>query len=196
MKYTLLLIAIFACTIGLLKAQTVNLDVIMKDKKIGEITASKTTKGKVANATLSSKVNVTMLFQVNVESTIASEYKDGKLVKTDAARVSNIKTENRKSSITWDGKQYNISKDGSEPTTQTGPAAVCVLDLYLKEPVGITQAFSELGGIYMPVTSLGDHRYQLKINDSKTDTWVYGTDGKLIQVESVIAMNQVIFKVR
>jgi hypothetical protein len=196
MKQLGIALVLFFGSLQLVPAQPVNLDVLMGDKKIGSITAAKNQKGKTVNATLSSKVNVTMLFQVNVESTITSEYKDGKLVKTDAVRTSNIKSENKKCNIAWADGKYTITKDEGISTTLSEPVSYCVLDLYFTEPKNITQAFSETGGTYLPITPLENHRYQLQVNDSKKDVFVYGTDGKLIQVETVIAMNKVVFKVR
>ena len=177
-------------------AQTVNLDVMMGDKKIGDITATKIAKGKTATETLTSKVSVTLLFAVNVESHINSEFKEGKLVKTEAVRTSNIKTENKKTTVAWDGHQYTITKESGEPETLNTPVTYTLLDLYLAEPTGITQVFSEQGAHYLPLTMLEKHRYQLQINDSKKDTYQYDEKGKLVQIETVIAMNKVVFKVR
>ena len=196
MKYPLLLIIIWLCSSSMLFAQTVNLDVLMGDKKIGDITATKTVKGKTATETLTSKVSVTMLFPVTVESSITSEFKDGKLVKTDAVRTSNVKTENKKTSIAWDGTQYTITKEGSAPETLSTPITYTLLDLYLAEPNNITQVFSEQGAHYLPLTLLEKHRYQLQINDTKKDIYQYNDKGKLVQIETVIAMNKVVFKVR
>ncbi len=197
MKFPFLLVIIWLCSLPVLFAQTVNLDVLMGDKKIGDITATKTVKGKTATETLSSKVSVTMLFAVNVESSIASEFKDGKLVKTEAVRTSNVKTENKTTSIIWDGTQYTITKERSEPETLNTPITYTLLDLYLAEPAAsTTQVFSEQGAHYLPLTLLEKHRYQLQINDTKKDIYQYNDKGKLVQIETVIAMNKVVFKVR
>lgn len=177
-------------------AQTVNLDVLMGDKKIGDITATKTVKGKTATETLTSKVSVTLLFPVNVESSINSEFKEGKLVKTEAVRTSNVKTENKKTSIAWDGTQYAVTKEGSAPETLSTPITYTLLDLYLSEPTGIPQVFSEQGAHFLPLTLLEKHRYQLQVSDTKKDIYQYNDKGKLVQIETVIAMNKVVFKVR
>ena len=175
--------------------QTVNLDVLMGVKNIGSITAQKKITGKTVNAALSSKVSVSMFIKVNVDQTIVSEYKDGKLMKADMARISNISSENKKTVTVWNGSEYLINKD-TVTLTHKEPITFCVLDLYFSEPIGITKIFGEASGTYMPVTPLGDHRYELHVNDIKKDVFMYGNDGKLMQVETVIAMKKVIFKVK
>jgi hypothetical protein len=194
MKLLFLLLYVSANT-AVVFSQTVNMDVLMGVKNIGHITAQKKITGKTVNAALSSKVSVSFLIKVNVEQTIVSEYKDGKLMKADVVRVSNISSENKKTAINWNGSEYTILKD-SVTITHKDPVTYCVLDLYFTEPVGLTKVFGETGGTYMPIKSLGNHQYELQVNDSKRDIFTYGDDGKLMQVESVIAMKKVTFKVK
>lgn len=175
--------------------QTVNLDVLMGVKNIGSITAQKKITGKTVNAALSSKVSVSMLIKVNVDQTIVSEYKDGKLVKADMVRISNISSENKKTITAWNGSEYLINRD-TVTLTHKEPITFCVLDLYFSEPVGLTKIFGETSGAYMPIKHLGDRRYELQVNDIKKDIFAYGSDGKLVQVETVIAMKKVTFKVK
>lgn len=167
----------------------------MGDKNIGEIIVEKKVKGKIVNATLSSKVRVSMIIKVNVEQTIVSEYTDGKLMKTNVVRVSNISSENKTAAIAWNGNEYIIKKD-TVITTLKEPVTYCVLDLYFTEPAAITKVFGETGGTFMPLKPLGNHQYELQVNDSKKDLFTYGPNGKLMQIETVIAMKKVIFKVR
>ncbi len=190
--FLLLLVSVNSLfTIG----QTVNLDVMMGVKNVGSITAQKKVTGKTVNAALSSKVTVTMLIKINVEQTIVSEYKDGKLMKADMARISNISSENRKTVTVWNGSEYVINRD-TITLTHKEPISFCVLDLYFSEPVGLTRIFGESSGTYMPLKLIGEHRYELEVNDSKRDIFMYGNDGKLVQIETVIAMKKVVFKVK
>lgn len=194
MKQVFLLLLI-ATTSLVSFSQSISLDVLMGEKHIGEITVEKKVRGKIVNATLSSKVSVSMIIKVNVNQTIVSEYNDGKLMKTNVVRVSNISSENKTSAITWNGNEYIIKKD-TVITTLKEPVTYCVLDLYFTEPVAITKVFGETGGTFMPMKSLGDHRYELQVNDSKKDLFTYGSTGKLMQIETIIAMKKVTFKVK
>lgn len=191
-----LLLLIFTSINYLLAAgQTVNMDVLMGVKNIGSITAQKKVTGKTVNAALSSKVSVSFLIKVNVDQTIISEYKDGKLMKADMIRISNISSENKKTAIIWNGSEYDIKKD-TLTFIHKEPVTFCVLDLYFTEPVGLTKVFGESGGTYMPIKSLGEHRYALQLTESKSDIFVYSSEGKLLQMETVIAMKKVTFKVK
>ena len=194
MKQLILLISISIHYL-LAAGQTVNMDVLMGIKSIGSITAEKKITGKTASAWLRSKVSVRIIIKVNVEQTIVSEYKDGKLMKADVVRTSNISSENKKSAILWNGREYIITKD-TITVTHKEPVTFCVLDLYFTEPVGITKVFGETGGTYMPIVSMGDHRYELHVNESKRDIFLYDKEGKLVQIETVVAMKKVTFKVK
>ncbi len=195
MKQLVLFVMIVICPISFLFAQNVHLDVMMDDAKCGEINVTAQKHGKQTEYEMTSNVKVKMIFEVTMEGKTTDVFKDGKLFSSNAKRVSSIGSENKETTLIWDGKKYNITKSNDDPSTVSTPITYCLTDLYFKEPVGISQVFSEMQGTYLPLTSLQNHQYQLQVNDSKKDVYTYA-NGKLVKVETVMAMKKVMYVVK
>jgi len=175
-------------------AQKIELDVLMGDKKIGEIKTEKKAKGKTASYTLSSTVDVTMLFKVQVTTLASNTFTNGLLTTSQANRKSNMQTENKTTATIWKAKAYEINRD-NVIATLTEPVKYCVTNLYFEEPVNQQNAFSEIQALQLPIKSLGNHEYEISQPGGKKDVYTY-VNGKLQKVMTVIAMKQVEFRVR
>jgi hypothetical protein len=195
MKQLVLIAMILAFPLSLLLAQTIHLDVMMDDTKCGDINVVAKKQSKQTEYEMTSNVKVKMLFEITMAGKTNDVFKDGKLFSSNAKRVSSIGSENKETKILWDGKKYTITKSSDDPSTVTTPITFCLTDLYFKEPTGVSQVFSEMQGIYLPLTNLQNNQYQLQVNDSKKDIYTYA-NGKLVKVETVMAMKKVMYVVR
>lgn len=195
MKQLVLSVMILSFPLGFLLAQTIHLDVMMDDTKCGDINVIAKKQGLQTEYEMTSNVKVKMIFEITMEGKTNDVFKDGKLFSGNAKRVSSIGSENKETKILWDGKKYTITKSSNDPSTVATPITYCLTDLYFREPIGISQVFSEMQGTYLPLTNLQNHQYQLQVNDSKKDTYTY-TNGKLVKVETVMAMKKVMYLVR
>lgn len=187
------IIAAFSCVF--LLGQTMHLDVMLGSKKIGDINATATKEGKDIFYEMTSKVQVKIMLDVLVESKTNAMFKDGKLLSSKAFRRTNMASENKETMVKWNGKKYEITRTNEKPITLSTPIYYCVTDLYYREPIGQAQVFSEAQGMYLPLTTLPNHQYQLQVNDNKKDVYSY-LNGKLTQVETTIAMRTVLFVVK
>jgi hypothetical protein len=195
MKQLVLIMVIFGLPFQFLLAQTVHLDVMMDDAKCGDINVTAKKQGKQTEYEMTSNVKVKMLFEITMEGKTTDVFKDGKLFSSNAKRVSSIGSENKETKIAWDGKKYNIIKSSDDPSSIESLITYCLTDLYFKEPIGISQVFSEMQGTYLPLTNLQNHQYQLQVTDSKKDVYTYA-NGKLVKVETVMAMKKVMYVVK
>lgn len=195
MKQLVLIVMILSFPLGFLLAQTVHLDVMMDNDKCGEISVFAKKQGKQTEYEMTSNVKVRMIFEITMEGKTNDVFKDGKLFSSNAKRTSSIGSENKETKLLWDGKKYNITKSSDSPSTVTTPITYCLTDLYFKEPIGVSQVFSEMQGTFLPLTNLQNHQYQLQVNDSKKDVYTYA-NGKLVKVETVMAMKKIVYLVK
>lgn len=195
MKQLILMGLIILLPLSFLLAQTVHLDVMMDNSPCGEINVIAKKQGKQTEYEMSSNVKVKMLFEITMEGKTSDVFKDGKLFSSCAKRTSSIGSENKETKLLWDGKKYNITKGSDEPTTFITPITYCLTHLYFNEPIGISQVFSEMQATLLPLINLQNHQYQLLVNDSKKDVYTYAK-GKLVKVETLMAMKKVVYLVK
>lgn len=195
MKQLILFVAIIGFPVGFLLAQSIHLDVMMDNEKAGDIQVNAKKQGRQTEYEMTSNVKVKMIFEVTMEGKTTDVLRDGKLFSSHAKRTSSIGSENKETTTIWDGKKYNITKSNDDPTTLPTLISFCLTDLYFKEPLGISQVFSEMQGVYLPLTVLQNHQYQLQVNDSKKDVYTYA-NGKLVKVETVMAMKKITYVVK
>ncbi len=70
------------------------------------------------------------------------------------------------------GNEYVTISDDEVFKTVT-PVTTSLLELYYEEPVGLTKIFSERGGVYLPIKSLGNHRYELTKSSGRPTIYTY-----------------------
>ncbi len=175
-------------------SQKIRMEVMMGDKKIGEINAEKKINGKAVQYEMSSQVEATMMIVVKVSNVTKSYWYDGMLTNSRATRVSNMPGQDLVTTTELRGAKYLVTSNKKE-SSQAYPVKLCVTCLYFQEPVQETSVFSEMQGVYLPVKDLGNHRYELTQPNKKKDVYVY-QNGKLKQVETVTAGKNVVFVVK
>ncbi|MEO7311010.1 MAG: DUF6134 family protein [Chitinophagaceae bacterium] len=175
-------------------AQKIKMEVMMGEKKIGEINAEKVTKDKAAEYSMKSDVKTTMVFTVMVNIVTKTYWYDGNLTVSRAIRTSNMPGQDENTGLEIKGKQYQLTKNG-KISQMDYPINLCVTNLYFQEPIKDTAAFSEIQGMYLTITNLGNHQYQVKQPNGKKNIYFY-VNGKLQKIETVVAGNNVVFLVK
>lgn len=168
-------------------------DVEIQDKTVGWMTSTKTTAPDqgLINYNIDSKVNVNVITNYDIQFRSESSYQKGELLKAnyftkvngDTQSFSNINWTGAKY-IGWDGKSY--SDIGSKKITQS------IGNLYYKEPVGISQLFSEKYMAFCPVTKSGDY-YIVSFPDGKSTSYKY-QNGICIWAESKQKLYKIVFR--
>jgi len=166
----------------------------MEDKKIGEINAEKKIEGKSAEYSMSSTVEATMMFKVQVSSVTKTYWYNDMLTISRATRTSNMPGQDQTTALQLKGKNYEVTKNDAQ-SQASYPIKLCVTNLYFQEPVKDTAAFSEIQAIYLPIKTLGNHRYQITQPNGKSDIYSY-INGKLQKIESLIVGKNVTFIVQ
>ncbi len=184
----LLSIALFSFT------QKMQMDVLMGDKKIGEINTLKKTKGKTVQYEMTSQVEAIMLVTVQVASHTKSYWYNGLLTNSRATRESNMPGQNQVTTVALKGNKYTVTINEKE-TPEAYPIKICVTNLYYQEPVKDTTVYSEIQGKYLPIKNLGNHQYELSQPKGKKDLYSY-FNSKLIKIETIIAGKNVVFMVK
>jgi len=187
-------LGVFAIIHAISFGQHIHLDVMMDDKKVGDIEAIKTVKGKSATYELTSNVEATIIFKIKVDAVTKTQFKNGVLEHSTANRTTNIGKENKATTVDINGKQYLIHK-GDDTSSIAGPIKFCISNLYFEEPLKLAAAFSEVQALNIPLTDLGSHRYQINQPNGNKDFYVY-EKGKLKSIETTIAMKKVFFVVK
>ena len=175
-------------------AQKIKMDVMMGDKKIGEINAEKKTNGKAVQYEMSSQVEATMMVTVKISNVTKSYWYDGMLTNSRATRISNMPGQDQVTVTELKGSHYVITIKKKQ-TTEAYPVRLCVTNLYFQEPVKDVTVYSEMQGQYLPIKDLGNHRYQLTQPNKKKDVYTY-LNGKLLKIETVAAGKDVVFMVK
>ena len=175
-------------------AQKIKMDVMMGDKKIGEINAEKKTNGKAVQYEMSSQVEATMMVTVKISNVTKSYWYDGMLTNSRATRISNMPGQDQVTVTELKGSNYVITIKKKQ-TIEAYPVRLCVTNLYFQEPVKDVTVYSEMQGQYLPIKDLGNHRYQLTQPNKKKDVYTY-LNGKLLKIETVAAGKDVVFMVK
>ena len=168
-------------------------DIVLNDKTIGVLKASKHTNGKqtTKNISSNSKTNVFSV-SVHVESEIYV-ISENEILKTSFAyRQANRGSENLETKVKYiASSKYEIVKNGQKISLNR-PIGYCVADLYFKEPKGLNSVFSNTHGEFLIIKPLGKSEYELNLPDGKSNIFKY-LNGKLIQVETKMIVGKVIF---
>lgn len=175
-------------------AQKIKMEIVMGDKKVGEINAEKITNGKSAQYDMNSHVQASMMITVKVDIVSKSYWYNGMLTNSRATRNSNMPGQDQVTVVELKGKEYLVTRNNAK-TYEPYPVRLTVTNLYFQEPVKDTAVFSEIQGMYLLITHLGNHRYQLNQPKGKKDIYVYQND-KLQKIETIIAGKNVVFMVK
>ena len=170
------------------------MEVMMGEKKIGEINAEKKTTGKAVQYEMTSHVEAAMVVTVKVTNTTKSYWYNGMLTNSRATRESNMPGQDQVTTVELKGSKYAVTINKKEKS-ETYPIKFCVTCLYYQEPVKDTTVYSEMQGMHLSIKDLGNHQYELSQPKGKKDIYSY-VNGKLQKIESIVAGKNVVFIVK
>lgn len=173
------LIFVFTLIFAAANAQKTSFDIIVNDKVVGEATMTKN----VINANeytlkYTFEATITILFiktTVNMKTNV--KYRNGQVVNSDVDYLYNNKRLLR--SVVWNGNNYDVTTDGKKSTLDK-KAFFSVMNLYEKEPIGISEMYLEKDNEFTPIKSLGNNLYFAKV-DGDDCTYTY-KNGKLQKI--------------
>jgi len=171
-------------------------DVEIQDKYVGWMTCLKNvnpSQPTETNFVIDSKVNVNVITDYDIQFKLESGYKNGSLANANYFTKVNGDTQSL-SSVKWDGTQY-WGWDGKKKTTLGSDKIMqSIGNLYFKEPVGLTQLFSEKYLAFCPITKAGEY-YTVSFPDGKSTIYKY-QNGICVWAESKQKLYKIVFRLK
>ena len=175
--------------------QEVFFDVIYKDDKIGVLHAKETKTESKSVKLLTIETKTSFLFiPIHMESEVTTSHKNGILIKGTAYRDATRRSNDVIATVTKIGsKRYQRERNGVKDIIKNQRITFCVVDLYFKEPLGVTHVFSNMHAQMLKLKRMDKGHYQLIAPDNKNSLYSY-KDGKLISIEVDTPVGRVISK--
>lgn len=171
-------------------------DVEIQDKNVGWMTCSKNpsaTDPSITNYVIDSKVIINIVTTYTIQFNSSSSYKYNDLYKANYATKVNGDTQSF-STINWDGSRY-LGWDGTNNNVITSEKITqSIGNLYYKEPVGLTQLFSEKYMAMCPISHVGEY-YIVSFPDGKATTYKY-QNGICVWAESKQKLYKIVFRLK
>jgi len=197
MKKNFVLLASFLLTGTFAHAQNEEtfFDVIYKDEKIGVLHAKETMLKSKSFKLLTTETSTTFLFiPIHMESEVTTTQKNGILIEGTAYRNASRKSNDVIATVTKRGfKRYQRERNGVTDIIRNQRLTYCVIDLYFKEPVGITHVFSNMYAQMLDLKRMDKGQYQLTTPDNNNSLYSY-RNGKLISIEVDTPVGKVVSK--
>lgn len=121
-------------------------DVMFKDEKVGVLHAKEAKSESKSFKELTIETNSTFLFiPIYTESEVTTTQENGILIEGTAYRNASRNSSDVSATITKIGfRHYQLERNGVKDKIRTKAITFCVVDLYFKEPIGVTQVFSNM----------------------------------------------------
>lgn len=147
----------------------------------GDMQITRKVNGNLEYYTINSKNSVNyVLGKIDVDHKTSVTYKDGVLQESFLRTDKNGEVD-QFCSVSFDGHIYKIQTE-KEKLSYSKPITASVVTLYFKEPIGLTEIFSEVFGKMVPLTEVKPHKYSIKLPDGKKNTYTY-ENGIVVEVE-------------
>jgi len=197
MKKNFFLLASFLLVVTITHAQKQEIffDVIYKDEKVGVLHAKETNTKSKSFKLLTIETNTTFLFiPIHMESEVTTIHENGILMKGTAFRNASRKSSDVIATVTKIGfNLYQRERNGVKDKIRNQRIAYCVVDLYFKEPLGVTRVFSNMYAQMLELKRMDNGQYQLITPDNNNSLYSY-RNGKLISIEVDTLVGKVISK--
>ena len=143
-------------------------DITAAGINIGEMVATRETKGEVTNYTLHSKVSFWFFIRVNVDYQVHSTYQGDKLVSSVVTTKSN--RGDFKSTVQWNTDHYDVHVNGYKYTNDT-PIKDPIMDssakFYFEYPQHITTILADNYGVMVPAENIRENVYTVTVQGNK-----------------------------
>ncbi|MDO6596124.1 hypothetical protein Q4512_04300 [Oceanihabitans sp. 2_MG-2023] len=162
------------------KTTILNFDIILKDKVVGELQASRSNKDSEIHYKSITNIKTRFITEINVDYKYNVVFNDNSLKKADVIITVNNKT-HAETTTKWLGNHYSIIENEKAKVFNASIDYSTIL-MYFEEPKGVSHCFSEEDGTLNIIKSLGNHTYK-KINSKGKENIYYYKNGKLTKAE-------------
>ncbi len=170
-------------------------EVSFNGKKIGIVKAIEEKTGTKSVKNLKTETDTKILVvSVHVESEVKVVKENDLLIEGTAYRHANRGAEDVHAHVKKIGsKTYQRERNGKTSKIENEDITVCMVDLYFKEPKGVSFVFSNMYAEKLELKAMGGGKYQLITPDKKNSYYTY-QNGKLLTVEADTPVGKVLSK--
>ena len=188
--FTLILVLLLTGFKVTAQDQTFNYNILHNGSIVGHMQLQQRQNGDDIFLRIASEVKMRFIFgiQVNVEE--ESHYFDGKLVSSHVHRIVNGKEKANKYTKA-SGNIYQLIDDGKTVYFNHQPIKFNLGMMYLKEPVGISQTYSDNFQQYVPIKQLEGHTYRIDLPDGNYNFYTYANG-----ICSMVEVHHSIYKIQ
>ena len=182
MKSVLLAVFTIFCLSANAQTYLRNYKVESGDKLVGKISATRSLDGDYTQYDVTSKVVMTILFEITVEYKVQATYKNDVLVSSSATVYLNGRTQSDMN-CERTGDHYTLVSDG-HTTRIYEDIKWSSAKLYFNIPADVRKVFSETDGTFKTLSTTSDGKYLLKDpeKDANINTYTYSSDQGLNQI--------------
>ncbi len=173
--------------------QYLKYDIFVSDNKIGEVLASKNSKGVVTTYSVQTNLSFRLLEKYDVNYQLSSSYKNNYLIESALKNIVNGKLEDDVH-IKWDGVQYT-GQANKKSVTVKEKIKHSIAKLYFYEPTEVDRIFSEKYTDFQKMKTQSSHEYVLHLEDGNKSHYKY-TNGVCTEVTSSKSFFKILIKIR
>jgi Tol biopolymer transport system component len=169
--------------------QYLRYDIFVSNNKIGEVLASKNSKGGLITYSVQTNLSFRLLEKYDVNYQLSSSYKNNYLTESALKNIVNGKLEDDVH-IKWDGQQYT-GQANKKTVSFKEKIKYSIAKLYFHEPIGIERVFSEKFTDFQKIKTQNPNEYTLFLEDGSKTHYKY-LNGICTEVNS----NKSFFKIQ
>lgn len=130
---------------------------------IGKLSFNQNVEGENVYLKITSQVSTRFLFKIDVKTEDSAHFKNGKLISSDVSRLVNGKAkERKKTNLINDAYQL---QSGTTLNNFNQSIGYSMMQLYAKEPVNISQVYSDNFQCFLPIKKNAEHQYRVNLPD-------------------------------
>jgi len=160
--------------------QTIVFDVMDDADTVGLMKVKRSTEGGKTVLKSDGLITVSLIWTFELHNLYEASFEEGQLVSN---KIRNSRNDDLSGQA--DGhlseERYLNTVDG-EKRSVPAPIDFILLSLYFEEPLGRTRIYSERQGVYLPIKSLGNHRYELTTYADRPAIYTY-VNGRCQQID-------------
>ncbi|MBB4120065.1 hypothetical protein GGR32_002377 [Mesonia hippocampi] len=170
-----LLVCLITTFYSTAQQETLMFDILHKDRKIGELHATKNIDDSLTTYTSNTEISTKIITSINVLYSYHVVYKNNKLKEAKTLIKVNDKIRTQAHTIYRDGAYYFSEKENNSQRLDTKKISYSTVKLMFEEPKNVTSLFAEEHGNFHKLDYVTQHTYKKTIpgESRKENTYTY-----------------------
>jgi hypothetical protein len=179
LSVTILFVAL--SSLAFAQEQTLNYNVLHSGNTVGHMKLQQVKDGDDTFLKIASDVKIRFVFSIQVNIQEDSHYRNGKLLCSHVSRRVNGKQKADKLTKA-NGDSYQLTDDGKISSINQKQISNNLTMMYLQEPVGLSQIYSDNFQQFVQVKQVESHTYRINLPDGNYNYYTY-TNGVCSKVD-------------